>query len=148
MSIRIDWASLKETKPHEYTMRFIFGGSCTAVAGLIASHYGPAVGGLFLAFPAIFPAAASLIQSHEKIRKAEIGKDPGRRGMDAAALDAFGATLGSLGLIGFALTLWKLVTVIPVAGTLSVAFAGWALISITAYLIRRHWPRRVNQRRR
>ncbi len=146
MFIRMDWSSLSKTKPHEYAMRFVFGGFCTAVAGLIASHYGPAVGGLFLAFPAIFPAAASLIQNHERLRKAEIGKDGRKRGSDAAALDAFGAALGSLGLIGFAVALWKLVTAIPVTLTLSVAFASWALVSFGAYLTRLHWPRLVNVR--
>ena len=144
MAIRIDWSSLKETRPHEYAMRFVFGGTVTALAGLIANHYGPAVGGLFLAFPAIFPAAASLIQSHEKQRKAKIGKNGVQRGKDAAALDAFGTALGCLGLIAFALTLWNLVAVIPASGTLSLALASWSLVAFGAYLVRRHWPRHVN----
>jgi hypothetical protein len=33
---------------------------------LFASGYGPSVGGLFLAFPAIFPSGAGLIENHEK----------------------------------------------------------------------------------
>ncbi len=103
MLIRVDASSLRETKPHEFALRFLFGGICTAVAGLISERYGPATGGLFLAFPAIFPAAASLIQSDEKRRKAEIGKDGSKRGNDAAALDAFGAALGSLGVNWFRL---------------------------------------------
>jgi hypothetical protein len=141
MSIEVDISSLFEIKPHEYALRFLFGGTCTAIAGLIASRYGPAIGGLFLAFPAIFPAAASLIQDHEKLRKAEIGKDGSKRGMDAAALDAFGATLGSIGLIGFAISLRKLADVIPPATTLGIAFASWALMSFGTYLVRQHWPR-------
>jgi hypothetical protein len=81
----VDLSSLSETKPHEYALRFLFGGSRTALAGLIAKGYGPEVGGLFLAFPAIFPAAASLIQNHEIRRKAEIGTDGVDRGRNAAA---------------------------------------------------------------
>jgi hypothetical protein len=76
----MDFSSLKETKPHEYALRFVFGGICTVLAGLIAKRYGPGLGGLFLAFPAIFPAGASLIESHEKRRKAEYGFDGTKRG--------------------------------------------------------------------
>jgi hypothetical protein len=141
MPIRVDISSLSESKPHEYALRFLFGGMCTALAGLIAKHYGPAVGGLFLAFPAIFPAAASLIQSHETRRKAEIGKDGSKRGKDAAALDAFGAALGCLGLIGFAASLWKLAAVMSAAEALGIAFASWASLSVAGYLVRQHWPR-------
>jgi hypothetical protein len=141
MSIQLDVSSLSENKPRGYALRFLFGGTCTAVAGLIASRYGPVVGGLFLAFPAIFPAAASLIQNDEKRRKAKIGMDGSNRGRDAAALDAFGATLGCIGLIGFALSLWKLAVVIPPPATLGIAFASWALISFGAYWVRQHWPR-------
>jgi hypothetical protein len=141
MAIRIDTSSLSETKPHEYAVRFFFGGFCTAAAGLIAKLYGPAAGGLFLAFPAIFPAAATLIQSHEKRRKAEIGKDGAKRGKDAAALDAFGASLGCFGLISFALSLWRLATVVRPAAALTIAFTSWAIVSFGAYLARNHWPR-------
>lgn len=137
----MDLSSLTETKPQEYALRFLFGGTCTAIAGLIAKHYGPSIGGLFLAFPAIFPAAASLIENHEKRRKMEVGKDGGKRGKNAAALDAFGATLGCLGLIGFAISLWKFVTEMTAGLVLSVAFASWALISLGAYFAKRHWPR-------
>jgi hypothetical protein len=46
-----------------------FGGLITAIAGVIASQFGRAVGGVFLAFPAIFPASATLIEKHEKQKK-------------------------------------------------------------------------------
>jgi hypothetical protein len=70
--IEINWSSLKDTKPHEYAVQFLFGGFATVVAGLIARKYGRGIGGLFLAFPAIFPASATLIESREKKRKAAI----------------------------------------------------------------------------
>jgi NAD(P)-dependent dehydrogenase (short-subunit alcohol dehydrogenase family) len=84
--IKVDLSSLRETKPHEYAMRFLFGGICTVLAGLVAKRFGPAVGGLFLAFPAIFPAGASLIEDHEKKRKAEYGLDGTVRGRLAASI--------------------------------------------------------------
>jgi Protein of unknown function (DUF3147) len=104
--IRIDFSSLRETRPHEYIMRFLFGGICTILAGLIANCYGPGIGGLFLAFPALFPAGASLIEDHEKKRKREHGFHGTKRGRLAASVDALGASLGCLGLMGFAVTLW------------------------------------------
>jgi hypothetical protein len=42
----------------------LLGGVVTVVAGLLAKHYGPVFGGLFLAFPAIFPASATLVDKH------------------------------------------------------------------------------------
>jgi hypothetical protein len=36
-------------------------------------EWGPAVVGLFLAFPAIFPASATLIEKHERQRKQRQG---------------------------------------------------------------------------
>lgn len=38
----------------------------TVATGMIAKKYGPGIGGLFLAFPAILPASATLIEKHEK----------------------------------------------------------------------------------
>jgi hypothetical protein len=105
--LKVDLPSLRETKPHEYVIRFLFGGACTVLAGLIAKQFGPAIGGLFLAFPAIFPAGASLIEDHEKKRKAEHGYDGTVRGRLAASVDAAGASLGCIGLMVFAIVLWR-----------------------------------------
>ena len=88
MIVDINLASIKTTKPHEYAVRFFFGGLITVATGLIAKQFGPAVGGLFLAFPAIFPATATLIASHEKKKKQCAGLDGTRRGRDAAALES------------------------------------------------------------
>jgi len=104
--LTVDLSSLRESKPHEYAIRFVFGGICTVIAGLIAKRYGPGLGGLFLAFPAIFPAGASLIEDHEKRRKAEHGFDGTIRGRLAASVDAAGASLGCIGLMAFATILW------------------------------------------
>ena len=47
----------------------MFGGTVTALAGIVAKRVGPETGGLFLVFPSIFPAAATLIEKHEKQNK-------------------------------------------------------------------------------
>jgi hypothetical protein len=69
MQIKVDTSGLGQTKWYEYAVRFVAGGPVTATAGIIAKKFGPGVGGLFLAFPAIFPASATLIEKHEKQRK-------------------------------------------------------------------------------
>jgi hypothetical protein len=71
------------------------------VAGILAGRFGPEFGGLFLAFPAIFPA--TVIEKHERKRKDRVGLPKATRGREAAALDARGVTMGSIGLVGFAL---------------------------------------------
>ena len=43
------------------------------IAGLIAYAWGPAIGGLFLAFPAIFPAAATLLDEDERENRPKAG---------------------------------------------------------------------------
>jgi hypothetical protein len=78
----------------------------TVVAGLIAARFGPVIGGLFLAFPAIFPASATLIEKHVRERKEKAGLPGARRGKEAAALDAAGAVLGSFGLAAFGVVIW------------------------------------------
>jgi hypothetical protein len=71
--IRFKPSALKETRCHEYVVRFVLGGFATVVAGIIAGHLGPETGGLFLAFPAIFCASATLIEKHERERKEKKG---------------------------------------------------------------------------
>ena len=128
--IEVKLSSLKKTKPHEYALRFLLGGLVTAIAGLIAEHYGPVIGGLFLAFPAIFPAAATMIESHEREKKEQAGLPPGKRGRMAAGVDAGGAALGTIGLATFALILWRGLPSYPPAIVLVVACIGWGIVGM------------------
>jgi hypothetical protein len=107
LTISIDLSGLKRTKWYEFAIRFLAGGLITALIGVVAKKFGPGVGGLFLAFPSIFPAAASLVESHEKKKKRRVGLDGETRGRQAAALDAAGAALGSIGLLAFAIIVWQ-----------------------------------------
>lgn len=111
----------------------------TVLAGLIAKKYGPAIGGLFLAFPAIFPAifpaSATLIEKHEKQKKQQAGGQGILRGRKAAALDAAGAALGSLGLLTFAFFVWKLIAKIPSWAALSGATVAWLAVSFLAWKV-------------
>ena len=91
--ISIQFSALKQTSWHEYAIRFLLGGVATAITGLIGRQFGPATAGLFLAFPAVFCASATLIEKHEREREAPKGSGV-RRGQLAAAVDAAGASLG------------------------------------------------------
>ena len=108
----------------------------TVVAGLIAARLGPVIGGLFLAFPAIFPASATLIEKHVRERKEKAGLAGARRGKEAAALDAAGAALGSFGLMAFGLVIWLMIVQSP-AGALVLAAASWLVVALLGWQVRR-----------
>lgn len=139
MLIRFKLAGLRETRISEVAARFAFGGLMTVVAGLIASRFGPSIGGLFLAFPAIFPAGATLVEKHQRRQKQEAGLSGRDRGIDAAGLDAAGAALGAIGLAVFAAMLaWKLPDGRPVIW-LPVAVVAWAAVNGACWF---GWKRR------
>jgi Protein of unknown function (DUF3147) len=131
-------AAIKQTKPHQYGVRFLIGGLCTVAAGLIGKHFGPAIGGLFLAFPAIFPAGASLIESHEKENKRKVGADGATRGRLAASIDSAGAALGCIGLIGFAVTSWWLLRTHRATLAITIATLVWSMIAVSLWIVRRY----------
>lgn len=150
MIVDVNLASLKSTKPHEYALRFLFGGFVTAAAGVIAIRFGPVIGGLFLAFPAIFPASATLIESHEKLRKKKAGYEGANRGRIAASLDAAGTFLGALALIFFAFLLYCFLPSHNPALILTVASLAWLGLSMLLWLVakRRHATHRSPSRQR
>lgn len=136
MSVHVKFSSLKQTQWYEYVLRFALGGAATALTGLIATLYGPETGGLFLAFPSIFVASATLIEMHEKKRKEKAALDGSRRGIGAAALDASGAVLGSVALLAFGVLVWLLAP--RLAGwTLFVALAAWCCVAVLLWRFRR-----------
>jgi hypothetical protein len=134
--VKIHTDTLKQTKWYECAIRFILGGAITVIAGLLAKKCGPPVGGLFLAFPAIFPASATLVEKHEKEKKAHKGLHGEERGRDAAALDAAGAALGSIGLLLFAVIVWLLLPDHSAVLILIAASVLWFLVGCTLWCIR------------
>jgi hypothetical protein len=137
MRIKADISALKKTKWHEYILRFAAGGVITVATGLIAKRYGPAIGGLFLAFPAIFPASATLVEKHEREKKLKAGIARSMRGRHAAALDARGAMFGSVGLCFFALVVWKTLQLLAAPATLTLALAVWFGVSVLIWRTRK-----------
>lgn len=121
MKPELDLHGLEKPKAWEYAARFGFGGVVAVIASLTSKALGDFAGGLALAFPAILPAALTLVKKHD--------------GRQQAADDARGARLGSVGLMVFALTVLLLSKqgpwlALPVALFLWAAVAGlaWWLI--------------------
>jgi hypothetical protein len=131
---------MKSTSLRDNLVRFSLGGGITAAAALIAGHYGPVIGGLFLAFPAIFPAGATLIEKREKLKKQRAGYDGTNRGRLAAALDARGACLGCIGLLAFAAVVWRLLPAHSLALTLILATIAWACLSVLLWWLEHALP--------
>jgi Protein of unknown function (DUF3147) len=137
MKIHFDLSVLQKVRWYEYAVRFLFGGGITVIAGILAKRFGPVFGGLFLAFPAIFPASATLIEKYEEEQKRDAGIPHTIRGKQSAAVDARGAAMGSIGLAGFALVLWRLLPVWNGALALLAATSVWLAISVLCWRFRR-----------
>ena len=140
MMVHAKISALGQSRWYEYLLRFVLGGLVTLGAGVIADQWGPEVGGLFLAFPAIFCASATLIEKRERQRKSLRGLKGERRGTDAAALDASGAALGGIGMMAFALVVWLWASdlglwVLPLAALI------WLIVSVAAWRLQRLLPR-------
>ena len=137
MSVHLDFSGLRKTRWSEYAIRFLLGGAITALAGVLAKLFGPVFGGLFLAFPAIFPATATLIEKHEIEKKQKAGLSGTRRGRQAAALDSRGAAIGCLGLMCFAAVVWKALPIWNPAAVLVLATLIWSGVSTAIWDIHR-----------
>jgi hypothetical protein len=137
MRIQFDPSALGQTRWYEYATRFLFGGTITAIAGIIADKWGPGIGGLFLAFPAILPASATLIENDEKKKKEKFGLKGTRRGREAASVDAAGAAIGSIGLFIFALLLWQFGSGHRAWIVLLAATVAWTAVSVLGWQIRK-----------
>ena len=136
MVVSFKLSALAESRWYEYAVRFLLGGIATALAGAIAAVYGPVVGGLFLAFPAIFPASATLVEKHQREKKEEAGVEGKRRGREAASLEAAGAAMGSVGLCAFGALVWQTVS-ISASLALVLACIAWLGVSVLLWALRK-----------
>ncbi|HUO60007.1 MAG TPA: DUF3147 family protein [Candidatus Acidoferrales bacterium] len=139
--IQVDVSVLRRSKWHEYAVRFFFGGLITAIAGLIAKHYGPALGGLFLAFPAIFPASVTLCQQKEIEKKKQKNLSGEQIAISAAACEAAGAVLGSIGLAAFAAFCAVFVQYWNPWFVFFTALIVWGMVSAACWFARKRWNR-------
>ena len=110
---------LRKTRWWEYLIRFGFGGAITVATGIIAHRFGAAAGGLFLAFPAILPASATLVDRHE--------------GRTEAEEDAAGAAAGAIGLCAFGVLVWQLAERLHPLWVLSLALGAWLVVAVVVW---------------
>ncbi len=118
---------IAHTSLREYGLRFLFGGLVTAGVGLVGTAFGPAVAGLFLAFPAILIASLTLISRHD--------------GESAAGADALGAAAGSVGLFAFGLVIWALASRLPGVEAVGIACLAWLIVSLATWAGADAWRR-------
>jgi hypothetical protein len=112
---------LRKVAAWEYVLRFVVGGIITAITGLISKRWGPAVGGMFLAFPAILPASLTLVKQHD-----------GRR---AALDDARGGRVATIALACFAAGVMATAARWPPVLFLPIATAIWVAVAVIAWAI-------------
>jgi hypothetical protein len=137
MRISLDLKRARSLHWHEFAVRFLIGGLATVLTGLIAREFGPVIGGLFLSFPVIFPAGATLIEKHETQRKRAAGFDSRIRPRKAVSLDAAGASLGGIGLGCFGLIAWRLLPGRNPTAVLVLSAAGWLVVSVLLWRLRK-----------
>jgi hypothetical protein len=130
MKVSLHLPGIKRAKWHEWVLRFVLGGAVTVATGLIAHRYGPVFGGLFLAFPSIFPAGVMVIEKHETEKKRKAGFEDPASGRKAAALEARGAIAGAAGLAAFALLVWLALPTSKPAVVLAAASALWLSVAL------------------
>jgi hypothetical protein len=135
MKISLDFPAVHQTKWYEYVIRFIVGGLVTVLAGLVAKKFGPAVGGIFLAFPAVFPSSVTLVEKHEQERNQGTGRGGTSSGTAAAGYDASGAAMGGIGLLVFAVLVWRSLGIAPAWAVLAGATCVWCAVSFAVWRI-------------
>jgi uncharacterized protein DUF3147 len=119
--VSIDLGKLGQSKPADYAIRFAFGATIAAAAALVSTRFGPRVGGLFLAFPAILPATLTLLEKKE--------------GKATACADASGGVLGAAGLAAFAAVALVLLRHTAPLLALGLALFAWIVVAVSLYFV-------------
>jgi hypothetical protein len=136
MVIKLKFSALSQDHWYDYAIRFVLGGLATVAAGVVADQFGPSIGGLMLAFPAIFCASATLTARNERKKKEKHGLDGEARGRKAAALDAAGAGWGSAAMASFAGSV-TLLAGYGAAPSLATGSLVWCAVAVAMWLTRR-----------
>ena len=116
---RLDPSRARKVRPRDLLIRFVAGGVTSVAAGVISLVFGPRIGGIFLAFPAILGASLTLIEGQEDSEEA---REDGR-----------GAIAGACGLTVFAIVAALTFGHLNGAIALLLAFVGWAITAFGLY---------------
>ena len=111
-------------------------GHCCCIA--CRSPLGTYIGGIFLAFPGIFPCGVSMVESHAREHKKEAGMHGDVRGRQEASLESVGASAGAAGLAAFAGIVWWGATRHSLWLVLPTAVVCWCIVSFALWLAREH----------
>lgn len=116
-----DPSKLRHVSRRDLGYRFVAGALTSIVAGSTTLAFGPRVGGVLLAFPAILVACLTLI-AHEEDR-------------EEAREDAHGAILGAVALIVFAAIAGLGFGHLSAALVLALATIAWLVVAILGYAV-------------
>ena len=111
----------RKVKPHDLAIRFAAGAATSIVSGVLTLVFGPRIGGIFLAFPAILAASLTLIEKQDDSAEARE--------------DARGAVMGGLGMAAFAVVGTLAFGHLPGGWVLVLAAAAWTVTVLLGYLI-------------
>lgn len=117
----LDGGKIIGVRPPQLLYRFAAGALTSVAAGAVTLLFGPRVGGVFLAFPAILAASLTLIEKEEDSA--------------SAREDARGAIVGGAALAIFALVAALLIGHLPGAIALVVAAVAWLLAALLGYAL-------------
>ncbi|MGI4826687.1 MAG: hypothetical protein ACRYFU_00595 [Janthinobacterium lividum] len=134
--IGCDFSKLRKTKASSFISRFIFGCCLTLIVTLTGKWGGAVIGGLFLAFPGIFPPGISYVEKMETERKQEAGLHGIKNARALTSLHAAGASEGTFGLMAFAAIVWLGLPRFGLAPSLAVATVAWFAVSFMAWWLR------------
>jgi uncharacterized membrane protein (GlpM family) len=117
----LDLHGAAETRPRDLLIRFVAGAITSIIAAVLTLAFGPRVGGVMLAFPAILVASLTLIAEQDDRQDARH--------------DARGAVLGGIALAGFALAGWILFGSLPGGVALALAALAWLGVALGLYAV-------------
>ncbi|HWE13762.1 MAG TPA: DUF3147 family protein [Solirubrobacteraceae bacterium] len=106
-------------RPRDLLVRFFAGALTSVVSGTATLVFGPRVGGILLAFPAILAASLTLIEEQED--------------SEEAREDARGAIAGGCALTVFAVVAALVLGHVDGAVALLLAAAGWGAVAMALY---------------
>ena len=134
--VSFDFGKLRGTRASSYLSRFLFGCALTLAVSLTGMWGGAVIGGLFLAFPGIFPPGISYVEKKELERKQAAGMHGTRNARALASLHAAGASEGAFGLMAFAAIVWLGLPRFGLWKSLTAATIAWFAASYAAWWLR------------
>jgi hypothetical protein len=130
--IRFTPEGVKKVEPRQALIRFAAGALASLLAALVSAFLGSKTAGPLLALPAILIASLTLIADEDGLR--------------AAIDDSRGAILGGIGLVAFAVVVWRGFGHLSTWLVLVLATVAWAAVSLLLYGAQRLLRERARSR--